>query len=92
MRDRRTVLVACLATLFAPLRTAIAGPRLGQGSPGSGPGPEVRSPRQEPPRYRDAFQRRLAANAPPNDPKATEGERPRSPLPRQAEKNPPDWP
>jgi hypothetical protein len=94
MRDRRAVLVACLATLFAPLCTAAAAQPGGGPSP-SGPGSDGRPPpppRHQPPMYREAFRRRLATKTPPEGLEAAEGERALSPLPHQAEKNPPDWP
>ena len=78
MRDRRAVLVTCLACLFAPLRTAMGRP--------------ATPPRHKPTMHGEAFRRRLATNAPPDEPKVLKDERALSPLPHQAQKDPPDWP
>ena len=78
MRDRRAVLAMCLASLFAPLHTAMGRP----------PPPSHRQPTM----HREAFRRRFATNAPTDEPKAPKDERALSPLPHQAQKDPPDWP
>jgi len=78
MRDRRAVLVMCLTSLFAPLRTAMGRP--------------ARPPHHKPTMHGEAVRRRFATNAPPDEPKAPNDERALSPLPHQAQKDPPDWP